>query len=183
MQRKMTVLLLAAVLMIAVCSAASASLYYVTGQNVRVRSGPGTDYEIVSHLSRGAKIDVLSTSHGWALMTLWSGSDEAYISTKFISRTKPSSDVAANTSGAASPDTQPASYNTFKIANYDVIVNPANTYVNMRWEANKSSQVRKVYYYGYQLHVIAENGSWCQVMDKSTSEVGFILKSLLLRIN
>ena len=134
MNKKLSVLLLAAVLMISLCAAASASLYYVTGNNVRVRTGPGTDFDILSHLSRGTKIDVLSTSHGWA-----------------------------------------------RTANYYAIVNPTNNYVNMRWEASKTSQVRKVYYYGAKLKVIAENAYWCQVMDEATGEVGFMLKSLLLQ--
>ena len=180
MKRKFGVTLLAAVLMIAVCAAASATLYYVTGDNVRVRSGPGTDYTVISHLNRGAKIDVLSTRNGWARMTLWSGSDEAYISTKFISRTKPTSNRSSSSSSSSSGA---ASYNSFTAANYYVIVNPTNSYVNMRWEATKSSPVKRVYYYGARLKVIAENGSWCQVLDESTNDVGFIMKSLLLRTN
>ena len=149
---------------------------------MRVRSGPGTDYDIVSHLSMGAKIDVLSTSHGWARMTLWSGSDEAYISTKFISRTKPTSDRKSTT--PATKTTTPAmDYKSFVSANYNVIVNPTNNYVNMRWEASKSSPVKNVYYDGAQIRVLAENAYWCQVMDETTSDVGFILKSLLLKVN
>ena len=182
MKRKLGATLLAALLMIAVCAAASATLYYVTGDNVRVRSGPGTDYDIVSHLSRGAKIDVLSTRHGWARMTLWSGSDEAWISTKFISRTKPTSERRTTPSSSSSTSGAP-NYNNFVAANYNVIVNPVNNYVNMRWEATKSSPVKRVYYYGAPLRVIAENGNWCQVLDETTNDVGFILKSLLLRTN
>ena len=180
MKRKLGATLLAALLMIAVSAAASATLYYVTGDNVRVRSGPGTDYDIVSHLSRGAKIDVLSTRHGWARMTLWSGSDEAWISTKFISRTKPTSERRTTPSSSTSGT---PNYNNYVAANYYVIANPVNNYVNMRWEATKSSPVKRVYYYGAPLKVIAENGSWCQVLDETTNDVGFILKSLLLRTN
>ena len=181
MNKKLAASLLLAVLLIAVCVSASASTtYYVTGNNVRVRSGPGTDYDIVSHLSRGAKIDVLSTRHGWARMTLWSGSDEAWISTKFISRTKPTSERRTTPSSSSTSGTP--NYNNFVAANYYVIVNPVNNYVNMRWEASKSSPVKRVYYYGAQLKVIAENGTWCQVLDETTNDVGFILKSLLLKI-
>lgn len=177
MSKKIGVMLLAVVMMIAVCSVASATLYYVTGNNVRVRSGPGTDYDILSHLNRGAKIDVLSMSGGWARMTLWSGSDEGYISTRYISRNKPSNNYTPNYNSSSN-----GSYQTFQPANYYVIVNPSNTYVNMRWEASKSSPVRRIYYYGAQLKVLAENSSWCQVLDESTGEVGFMMKSLLLRI-
>ena len=113
-------------------------------------------------------------------MTLWSGSDEAWISTKFISRTKPTSERRTTPSSSTSGT---PNYNNFVAANYYVIANPVNNYVNMRWEASKSSPVRKVYYYGTQLRVLAENAYWCQVMDETTNDVGFILKSLLLRTN
>ena len=182
MNKKLSVLLLAAVLMISLCAAASASLYYVTGNNVRVRPGPGTDFDILSHLARGTKIDVLSTSHGWARITLWTGSDEGYISTKFISRSKPTSNPTSSAVVSVPTVTETANYKTFSPANYYVIVNPTNNYVNMRWEANKTSPVKKIYYYGTQLRVLSENAYWCQVMDETTNDVGFILKSLLLKI-
>ncbi|MBO5537205.1 MAG: SH3 domain-containing protein [Clostridia bacterium] len=178
MSKKIGVMLLVAVMLIGICTAASATLYYVTGNRVRVRSGPGTDYDIVSHLDRGDKIDVISTSGGWARMTLYSGSDEGYISTKYISRNKPSARISTDVYNTTSQ-----SYNTFNTANYYVIVNPVNNYVNMRWEASKASPVRRVYFYGERLKVLAENGSWCQVYDETTGEVGFIMKSLLLRVN
>ena len=179
MTKKLGVMLLATVLMIAVCVAASASTtYYVTGNNVRVRSGPGTDYDVLYHLNRGDKIYIEYTTHGWGVMRLAGKySQDGFISTRFISRHKPSSEVKP-----AQPST-PAGYNGFVAANYNVIVNPVNNYVNMRWEASKSSPVKRVYYYGAPLRVIAENGTWCQVMDETTNDVGFILKSLLLRTN
>ena len=181
MARKLTAMLLLAAMLIAVCAAASASTtYYVTGNSVRVRSGPGTDYEVLYHLNRGAKIYIEKISHGWGVMRLTGGyNQDGYISAKYISRHKPTSNpTPAKSSQTVSPD---ANYRNFVTANYTVMVNPVNSYVNMRWAASKASQVRRVYYYGAQLKVIAENGTWCQVMDESTGEVGFILKSLLLR--
>ena len=92
--------------------------------------------------------------------------------------------LAANRQTPSSSSTSGTpNYNNFVAANYYVIVNPVNNYVNMRWEASKSSPVKRVYYYGAQLKVIAENGTWCQVLDETTNDVGFILKSLLLRTN
>ncbi len=181
MNKKLVAALLMAVLLIAVCVSASASTtYYVTGDNVRVRSGPGTDYDVLYHLNRGAKIYIEYTTHGWGVMRLAGKySQDGYISTKFISRTKPTS----NRSSSSSSTSGTPNYNKFVAANYNVIVNPVNNYVNMRWEASKSSPVKRVYYYGAQLKVIAENGTWCQVMDETTNDVGFILKSLLLRTN
>ena len=183
MNKKLAASLLLAVLLIAVCVSASASTtYYVTGKNVRVRSGPGTDYDVLYHLKRGDKIYIEYTTHGWGVMRLAGKySQDGYISTKFISRTKPTSERRTTPSSSSTSGTP--NYNNFVAANYYVIANPVNNYVNMRWEATKSSPVKRVYYYGAPLKVIAENGSWCQVLDETTNDVGFILKSLLLRTN
>ena len=178
MTKKLATMLLAAVLLVSVCAVASATRYYVTGNNVRVRIGPGTDEEIIGHVTRGDTVEVESISGGWA-MIVWGSYGDGYISSKYISRNKPGSAQPNNNSSAA---TSTAIYSDFQNTNYYVIVNPQKTYVNMRWEASKSSPVRRIYYYGAQLRVIAENNTWCQVIDESTGEVGFIMKILLLRI-
>ena len=185
MNKKFGAMILAAILMISVFAIASATTtYYVTANNVRVRSGPGTDYEILYHVSRGDKLYVDKTSHGWAVMKLTGKySQDGYVSTKYLSRTKPTSNVTPSKSSTGTGTAAPAvDYKGFQAANYNVIVNPTNNYVNMRWEASKSSPVKKVYYYGAQLRVLAENAYWCQVMDETTNDVGFILKSLLLKV-
>lgn len=170
-------MLLAVAIMVALCAVASATTYYVTGNNVRLRVGPGTDYEIADHVSYGHAIDVVWTGNGWAEV-VWGSMGNLYISTKYISRNKPNSGNNSNNSVPVTSN----SYKNFKNVNYYVIVNPKNTYVNMRWEASKASEVRRIYYYGTRLRVLAENGSWCQVYDEATNEVGFIMKSLLLGI-
>ena len=182
MKKKLMMMVLATMLMLAlVVTASAATLYYVTANNVRVRSGPGTDYDILFHNNRGAKVYVERMTNGWAVVKLAGAyNQDGYISTKYLSRTKPGSNV---TPSKTSTNTTPqGDYKNFTAAAYNVIVNPTNNYVNMRWEASKTSQVRKVYYYGAKLTVIAENAYWCQVMDESTGEVGFMLKSLLLRV-
>lgn len=190
MSKKLGVTILAALLLVTVCGTALATTtYYVTGNNVRVRSGPGTDYEVLYHVSRGDKLYIEYTRNGWAMMHLAGRfNQDGYISTKFLSRSKPTSDRSSSSSSSSSssgsaPAVSSGEYANFQSANYYVIVNPVNNYVNMRWEASKSSPVRKVYYYGTQLRVLAENAYWCQVMDETTNDVGFILKSLLLRTN
>ncbi len=180
MSRKLTAMLLAALLLIAVCAAASAATtYYVTSRRLNVRSGAGTDYKVLGQVLYGEKVEVYSISHGWALIQYKDSDDErGFVSSRCISKRRPTGDYYYNQPAPAN-----GNYRTFTVANYYVIVNPTNNYANMRWEASKTSQVRRVYYYGAQLKVIAENGSWCQVLDESTGEVGYILKSLLLRVD
>lgn len=52
------------------------------GSTVRMRSGPGTGYSIVSNVPIGAKVDVLSTDAGWSKITY--GGSEGYMMAKFL---------------------------------------------------------------------------------------------------
>ena len=178
MTKKLTAALLAAVLLIALCAAASAeaTTYYVTSRRLNVREGGGTDFDIIGSVSYGQKVEVYAIYHGWAIIEYKEGDyGTGYVSAKCISRTKPTGDYYSGSNVTS------GNYRSFIHNEYYVIVNPTNNYVNMRWEASKSAPVRRVYYYGAQLKVISENAYWCQVMDESSGEVGFILKSLLLR--
>ena len=197
MKRKLGISFLAALLLVIVsASALASSVYYVTANHANVRSGPGKSYALLAQLPRGTKIVVTNISKGWAKMHLASGSDDGYVSTSLISKKKtstatptpkPKKTPTPKPRKTTAPVVQtvtapPTSYSSFVNANYHVVVNPTNSYVNMRWEASKASQVRRIYYYGAQLKVIAENGTWCQVMDETTGEVGFMLKSFLLTV-
>lgn len=181
--KKWTAVLLVGILLMAFAAAASAATtYYCTSRRLNVRRGPGTDYDVCGSVSYGDKVEVRQIDHGWALIDYHYEDDDfdyyaAWVSTKCISRTKPTGgyEYASQTSSGNSD------YRNFVTADYNVVVNPTNNYVNMRWEASKTSPVRRVYYYGSRLHVIAENANWCQVRDETTGEVGFMLKSLLLR--
>ena len=177
MRRKTLAIVLLTLLLIAMAAAVSATTYYVTSRRLNVRYLPGTDEEIIGTLGYGEKVDVWNISNGWAALVYEGEVAGGFVSARCISKNKPTGEPGSYTAKSATS----GSYQNFKSANYYVIVNPTNNYVNMRWEASKSSPVRKVYYYGAQLKVIAENASWCQVQDESTGEVGFMLKSLLLR--
>ena len=190
MVSKKTTLVLVALLLIAVCATAFAwvdmggATYYCTSRRLNVRRGPGTDYDVVGAVTYGQKVEVLVINSGWAQISYdWDldGFDAttAWVSSRYISRTAPTGDYESTKVKIATSN----GYKSFNTANYYVIVNPTNNYVNMRWEASKSSPVKKVYYYGAQLRVLAENAYWCQVMDETTNDVGFILKSLLLKVN
>lgn len=58
--------------------------YYATG-DINVRSGPGTDYDIVDSLSKGDKIQVVAfTENGWKKI-----SEGHYVIDDFVSKTSP----------------------------------------------------------------------------------------------
>ena len=92
MKRNAILVLVAAMVMLAICATASAtSTYYVTGTFVRVRTGPGTDYDIMYKVSLGEKVQVEKISHGWATIITNSKGWQyyGYMSSKYISKSKP----------------------------------------------------------------------------------------------
>lgn len=181
--KKFWVALLAAILMVSMCAVASATIYYVTGDNVRVRTGPGSDYDVIAHLSRGTKLEVESISGGWAYMHLASGSDDAYISSKYISRTKPGSGSSSGSSSSSSSGKFDINrgFDGFRQVNYTAYVNPTNSFAYLRWAPSTDAKVRDKYFEGQEVRVIAENNTWAQVFDEENDVVGFMLKKLLLK--
>jgi SH3-like domain-containing protein len=70
------------------------------------------------------------------------------------------------------------------VESYLVVVRPSTptTYVNLRWAPSKSAKIRTTRYNGDSLRVIAENKYWAQVMDDTTGECGFMMKSFLEKV-
>lgn len=171
--------------MVSICAVASASLYYVTDNNVRVRTGPGTDYDVLANLAKGTKLDVISISGGWAYVTLYSGSDPGYVSSKYISKNKPGSGSSSESHSSSSSSSDKfdvgKGFSNFRQVNYNAYVNPTNSYVYMRWAPSANAQIRDKYFEGTELRVIAENSTWAQVFDEEKDVVGFMLKKLLLK--
>lgn len=66
MIRARTILPAVTGLVAALCSAGSAETLRVNGDNVNVRSGPGTTYEVVCQVSRGELLAVHATADDWA---------------------------------------------------------------------------------------------------------------------
>lgn len=63
-----------------------AQMYYSTAE-LNVRSGPGTDYEIIDTISFGEEIEVVTIEEGWAeIKTL---DKNAYVSADYLSQSQP----------------------------------------------------------------------------------------------
>ena len=62
---------------------ASSATGTVTGNEVRVRSGPGTSYEVLGYVNSGDKVTVLSSSSGWLRVRTASGIT-GYISGDYV---------------------------------------------------------------------------------------------------
>ena len=182
-------------------AAAFAQTYYIktqSGNYVHVRSGRGTDYERIGKLSYGDHIDVVNIKDGWAKFNFGSYG-YGYVSANFLSKTKPAaldnnntkSDSGSNDKNTGSTSYSTSSSGTFDLVKvYDKFVNVSYTAVvqpstssnniNMRWAPSTNAPIMGLRRAGYELRVIAENGTWCQVVDEATGECGFMMKKFLL---
>ncbi len=56
---------------------------YVTATTLNVRSGAGTSYSVLGSLSKGTKVEVISTTNGWSKIS-YNGST-GYVSSQYLS--------------------------------------------------------------------------------------------------
>ena len=61
----------------------STNTKYVTATTLNVRSGAGTNYSIIGSLSKGTKVEVISTTNGWSKIK-YNGST-GYVSSQYLS--------------------------------------------------------------------------------------------------
>ena len=73
----------------------SATIKYVTATSLNVRSGAGTSYSILGSLSKGTKVEVISTTNGWSKIN-YNGSI-GYVSSQYLSSSSTSTDTSTTT--------------------------------------------------------------------------------------
>ena len=189
--KKLITALLVFTLILAVSATALATTYYIktqSGSYVHVRAGRGTDYEKIGKLKYGDHIDVVNIKNGWAKFN-YGSYGYGYVSAKFLSKSKPAainnnnnkSNAETSKSSSGSFDLV-KSYDKFVNVSYMAIVQPSTSSnnINLRWGPSMNAPIMGLRRAGCELRVIAENGTWCQVVDEATGECGFMMKQYLL---
>ncbi|WP_297131312.1 C40 family peptidase [Terrisporobacter sp.] len=74
----------------------STSIKYVTASSLNVRSGASTNYSVIGTLSKGAKVEVISTSNGWSKIK-YNGSI-GYVSSKYLDEKVSGDNTSTSTS-------------------------------------------------------------------------------------
>ena len=70
---------------------------YVNASSLNVRSGASTSYSVIGNLSKGSKVEVISTSNGWSKIKY--NGQTGYVSSKYLSST--TSDNNSNSTSAS----------------------------------------------------------------------------------
>ena len=190
--KKLITALLVFTLILAVSATALATTYYIktqSGSYVHVRAGRGTDYEKIGKLKYGDHIDVVNIKNGWAKFNFGSYG-YGYVSANFLTKHKPeainnnNNKTSGNTSSSSGSFDLVKSYDKFVNVSYRAVVQPSTSSnnINLRWGPSMGAPIMGVRRAGCELHVIAENGSWCQVVDDVTGECGFMMKQFLLDV-
>ena len=178
----------------------SEGYYYVyteNGKGLNVRFTPGG--EVIGSLKYGTRIYCYyrDGGNGWALIdytynnpTYGYGTYAAYVSSRYLRKTKPEprpSGSSSSSSSAAATDAISEINAEFrsarKVTPFTVTVRPTRVsgWVNMRWAPSKSAEIMATYKQNEKLLVIRETSNWYQVEDQDTGDVGFISKQFVVQ--
>ena len=78
----------------------TSTMYVTPDVGLNVRKGAGTNYSVVTTLSKGTAVTVHSTSNGWSKIT--ANGIEGYVSSQYLSSTKPSTGSSNSSSSSSS---------------------------------------------------------------------------------
>lgn len=121
----------------------------LTGDNVNLRSGPGTSYDVVDNLAKGAVFQVLDTSNSeWTKVTTSSG-QIGYVSTQYLQFTSTPGSSASQLSISKASGTFAAGKSMFISAT----VKPTGSYVTWTSSDEKIAKVKADGNYCYILGV------------------------------
>ena len=190
--KRLCALLLALLILMTATAGAFASTKYThrdDGKDVPVYNDAGEKiFTIPNHKavethrkSSGKRTVTYKGKTGWTYdYYLFSEKPKSSSSSKSESKNSSSKSGSNATNNAAQTDV----FNGMRsVKHYYVTVRPSTPtgYVNLRWAPSKAASTHGVRYYGDVLRVIAENKTWAQVVDDTTNECGFMMKSFLER--
>ncbi len=128
---------------------------YITTSDVRVRSGPGTQYKIVAEIKRGTNVNVVGREGGWLKIISKQGNPPGYIDERYARQGEEQAKKAVTS--------VQGSYTTM-----------ADTYVRkgpgLRYEV--VSKIPK----DTKVHVVGAEGDWLKVQSKHGNPPGYIEK-------
>ena len=142
--------------------------YVVNVQStLNVRSGAGSNHNIIGHLSNGDKVDIIGESGSWYKIK-FNGS-VGYVSKDYINKghTSDSNNNNNNNNNSA----------TEVLKGY--VVNVHST-LNIRAEASTSSEVLGVLYNKEEVDIIGENGDWYII--KFDGKRGYVSKEYISKV-
>ena len=81
-------------------STTTTTMYVTPDAGLNLRKGPGTSYSVIKTLSKGTAVTVHSSNNGWSNVS--ANGVEGYVSTSYLSSTKPSTSGSSSSSSSNS---------------------------------------------------------------------------------
>ena len=81
-------------------STPTTTMYVTPDAGLNLRKGPGTSYSVIKTLSKGTAVTVHSSNNGWSNVS--ANGVEGYVSTSYLSSTKPSTSGSSSSSSSNS---------------------------------------------------------------------------------
>lgn len=174
-----------AVMMLSICvltAVAYANPYYIVssnGKGVNVRSNPWkADDNVLANLAYGTAVNLeYIYNNEWAVITLASGSDPAYVMRRFLSANYPGPYVPKKPTEPTKPSVSSDVYASFRFVDdheATVMNSRSGAVAKLRWAPAKSAAVMGVLHAGDTVNVLAIGKDWYQVQDPETGMVGFL---------
>lgn len=190
--KRLSVLLIAAVLLVAMMSAALASTMYVDTANHKTLNLRSYENDkVIAQIPYRAAVEVHGFFYSDTCASVTYNGQVGWVYTRHLSWNRPakaSTKSSTNTTGTTNA-AKAATPNVFagmkKVTAYDAAVQPGTPtgYVNLRWAPSKKAAIHGVRYLGDSVHVIAENKYWAQVIDNKSGECGYMLKKFLKKVD
>lgn len=184
--KRLSVLLIAAVLLVATMSAALASTMYVDTANHKTLNLRSYEADkVIAQIPYRAAVEVHSFFQNDTCANVTYKGQNGWVYTRYLSWNRPANTSAKTSTATASSSTGTNVFSGMKkVTAYDAAVQPGTPtgYVNLRWAPSKQAAIHDVYYLGHSVRVIAENKYWAQVIDTKSNESGFMLKKFLKKV-
>ncbi len=113
------------------------TIKYVSASSLNMRKGPSTSYSVITTLTKGEEVEVISEENGWAKIN--HNSKTGYVSSKYLSDEKP---VKV----------------TIKYVKADTL--------NIREGAGTSYKILGTYNQGHEVKVVSIDGNWAKIQYK-----------------
>ena len=191
-KRILVIVTMVLAIMLAVVSASAEWIKTENGKPANAREWPDSDSTLLARIPYGTAIKVVGSSvNGYTPIVLASGSDQAYVLTRFIKKSKPApykpdpNKKNNSSTKKTSGELQSGILSEFKaakwVAPYDVrTIHPRSSgLINMRFAPSKKATLVESFVSGQTVTVLCQLKDWVLVQCPTDGKVGYIRHDFL----
>jgi len=128
---------------------------YITTSDVKVRSGPGTQYKVIAEIKNGTKVNVADSEGEWLKIVSKRGNPPGYIQERY-----------------ARPTGEPSKKRVSFVQGSYIATDDAYVREGPGFHYKSLAKITK----GMKVHVVDQEGDWLKVQSKHGNPPGYIEK-------